>query len=57
MGVLDRIRSQTVIDDPIINSPLAEPRRHYRFGDAGKTVVITACRAVAAKLKELPSLR
>jgi hypothetical protein len=50
MGVVDRIRSQTVIDDPIINSPLEEPRRHYRFGDAGKTVVITACRAVAAKL-------
>jgi len=26
-----------VIDNPVINSPFAEPRRHFRFADTGIT--------------------
>ena len=29
--------SQVVIDNPVINSPFAVPRRHYRFTDDGIT--------------------
>ena len=29
--------SQVVIEKPIINSPFAEPRRHFRFTDEGIT--------------------
>ena len=27
--------SQVVIDNPVINSPFEEPRRHFRFDDGG----------------------
>jgi type III restriction enzyme len=29
--------SQVVIENPIINSPFAEPTRHFRFTDEGIT--------------------
>ena len=29
--------SQIIIDNPVINSPFAEPRRHFRFADNGIT--------------------
>ena len=29
--------SPVVIDNPVINSPFAEPTRHFRFGDEGIT--------------------
>ena len=29
--------SQVIIDNPVINSPFAEPRRHFRFDDNGIT--------------------
>jgi type III restriction enzyme len=32
------------IDNPILNSPLDEPRRHYRFDDDGITDEIAECR-------------
>lgn len=33
-----------VIENPVINSPFEEPRRHYKFGDAGITDEILAGR-------------
>jgi type III restriction enzyme len=27
--------SQVIIENPVINSPIAEPRRHFRFTDDG----------------------
>ena len=29
--------TQVVIENPVINSPFAEPTRHFRFGDEGIT--------------------
>ena len=29
--------AQTVIENPVINSALEEPTRHFRFGEAGIT--------------------
>ena len=39
--------STTVFNDPIINSPLEEPPRHYRFGDAGITKEIVEERRIS----------
>jgi hypothetical protein len=37
--------SDVVIENPILNSPFEEPRRHFRFGDEGITNDIVASRA------------
>lgn len=36
---------QVVIENPVINSPFAEPQRHFRFSDEGITneIVNTRC--------------
>ena len=39
-----------LIDNPVINSPIAEPRRHFRFTDGGiatSEMVSRSYRAVA----------
>jgi type III restriction enzyme len=46
--------ASTVIDDPIINSPFEEPRRHYRFGDAGITNEIVEDRRVSSYFIPIP---
>lgn len=33
----EKPRPQVTIDDPIINSPFEEPKRHFKFGDNGIT--------------------
>ena len=38
---------QVVIDNPVINSPFAEPTRHFRFTDEGITNQIVEARRVS----------
>ena len=33
-----REMTDTIIENPIINSPFEEPKRHFRFDDAGALV-------------------
>jgi type III restriction enzyme len=39
---------QVVIDNPVINSPFQEPKRHFRFSDEGITNEIVESRRVSA---------
>ncbi|MCL2649086.1 MAG: DEAD/DEAH box helicase family protein [Phycisphaerales bacterium] len=39
---------QVVIENPIINSPFSEPRRHFKFDDEGITDQITETRRVSS---------
>jgi type III restriction enzyme len=36
-----------VIENPVINSPFEEPRRHFRFDDEGMTNEIVTARPVS----------
>ena len=45
---------QTVIDDPVINSPFEEPSRHYRFGDNGITNEIVPERRISSYFIPIP---
>ncbi len=40
--------SQIIIENPVINSPYEEPRRHFRFGDEGITNEIVNGRRVSS---------
>ncbi len=40
--------SQVIIENPVINSPYEEPRRHFRFGDEGITNEIVNGRRVSS---------
>ena len=40
--------NQVVIENPVINSPFAEPQRHFRFSDEGITNEIVAQRRESA---------
>ena len=40
--------SQTVIENPIINSPFIEPARHFRFTDEGITNEIVEDRRISS---------
>lgn len=40
--------TQVVIENPIINSPFEEPRRHFRFNDDGITDEVAAGRRVSS---------
>jgi type III restriction enzyme len=42
------VAKQVVIQNPIINSPFEEPRRHYRFDDEGITDEIVSERRISA---------
>lgn len=39
---------QTVIENPVINSPFAEPQQHFRFSDEGITNEIVAGRRISS---------
>jgi type III restriction enzyme len=39
---------QLVIENPVINSPFEEPRKHYRFTDEGITNEIVSARRPSA---------
>jgi type III restriction enzyme len=39
---------QTVIENPVINSPFAEPQRHFRFDEDGITDQIVETRRVSS---------
>ncbi len=41
-------RQQTVIDNPILNSPYEEPNRHFRFDDDGITSEVASSRRISS---------
>ena len=47
--------SQTVIENPVINSPYEEPRRHFRFSDEGITNEIVHERRVSSYFMQIPA--
>lgn len=49
--------SQVVIENPVINSPFDEPRRHFRFTDEGITNEIAEARRVEPLQYRQPLLR
>jgi len=40
---------QVVIENPVINSPFAEPQRHFRFDEDGITEEIAQGRRIIAE--------
>jgi hypothetical protein len=40
--------TQTVIENPVLNSPFVEPKRHFRFGDEGITDEIVEDRRISS---------
>ena len=49
--------ADAVIDNPILNSPFEEPRRHFRFDDAGITSDVLEERRVSAYFMPIPAAR
>jgi len=49
--------SQVVIDNPVINSPYAEPQRHFRFSDEGITNEIVGERRPSSYFTPIPASR
>ena len=47
--------AQTVIENPILNSPYEEPRRHFRFSDEGITNEIVEARRVSSYFMPIPA--
>ena len=45
---------QIVIENPILNSPFEEPRRHFKFTDEGITDEIVAARRVSQYFIPIP---
>ena len=50
-------RAQIVIENPILNSPHAEPTRHFRFDDDGITDEIVASRRVSSYFMPIPKAK
>jgi hypothetical protein len=48
---------QVVIENPILNSPFAEPNRHFRFGERGITDEIVAGRRESSYFIPIPQAR
>jgi hypothetical protein len=46
--------TQVVIENPIINSPFEEPKRHFRFSDEGITNEIVEGRRVSSYFVPIP---
>ena len=46
---------QIVIEDPILNSPFEEPRRHFRFDDEGITDQIVESRRTSIYFVPIPA--
>ena len=49
--------SQVVIENPILNSPFAEPGRHFRFDDEGITDQIEDARRISCYFIPIPKPR
>src|SRR3990170_1568929 len=49
--------SQTVIENPVINSPYEEPRRHFRFSEEGITNEIAESRRVSSYFMPIPAAK
>ncbi len=47
--------TQTVIENPILNSPFEEPKRHFRFTDTGITNEIVDSRRVSSYFIPIPA--
>ncbi len=47
--------AQVVIENPILNSPYEEPRRHFRFSDEGITNDIVEARRVSSYFMPIPA--
>jgi len=45
---------QVIIENPIVNSPFAEPSRHFRFTDEGITDEIVASRRISSYFVPIP---
>jgi type III restriction enzyme len=45
---------QDVIENPILNSPYQEPRRHFRFTDEGITDEVVEARRVSSYFVPIP---
>jgi hypothetical protein len=43
-----RVVKQVIIENPVINSPFAEPRRHFKFDDDGITDQIVESRRISS---------
>jgi type III restriction enzyme len=48
---------QVVIENPILNSPFEEPRRHFRFSDDGITDEIVESRRVSSYFMPVPAAK
>ncbi|MDQ6739474.1 MAG: DEAD/DEAH box helicase family protein, partial [Actinomycetota bacterium] len=46
---------QVVIENPILNAPFVEPKRHFRFGETGITNEIVAARRVSSYFVPIPA--
>jgi len=49
--------ADVVIDNPILNSPFEEPRRHFRFGEEGITSEIAEERRVSSYFMPIPAAK
>jgi type III restriction enzyme len=47
--------AQVVIENPILNSPYEEPRRHFRFSDEGITNEVVEARRVSSYFMPIPA--
>jgi len=52
-----REMTDTIIENPIINSPFEEPKRHFRFDDAGITNEIVENRRVSSYFMPIAKAR
>jgi len=49
--------AQVVIENPILNSPFEEPRRHFRFSDDGITNEVVESRRCSSYFVPIPRPR
>jgi type III restriction enzyme len=49
--------TDVVIDNPILNSPFAEPGRHFRFGEEGITSEVVEKRRVSSYFMPIPAAK
>ena len=49
--------AQTVIENPILNSPYEEPRRHFQFSDEGITNEVVEERRVSSYFMPIPAAK
>jgi len=49
--------AQTVIENPVLNSPFEEPLRHFKFSDEGITNEVVEARRISAYFIPIPRPR